>query len=356
MAVWDSGGTPATPGAVTVRGSGSEWAGFPYPASTTAEAVAANAMSGQYGPLIDRARSSGSASSEEEVAYGFENMPGGKGYTVGTGDSPSMGSSPIYRGSADYDVWKSWGERRIIRQKKKLWLAGYYEDPPIFNGAVLPNDIAAMRSAMTEANLNSQRWEDAIRPRLMKGIEAGTPFDPEDYLPGADGPEGATTGSGGAQEAAARRVAFSTSKAQLRTLASNNGVKLPRDYVQKMAHQIARGNTTYEVVAQDIRNRTIAETYPAYADRIKAGEDMVDIAHPYRQAYMSILEEEPDMDDPALKRALQAVGEDGKPTTVPLWQFEQQLKEDPRWGKTDNAWDEVGGRTMALMQMFGMQP
>ena len=71
---------------------------------------------------------------------------------------------------------------------------------------------------------------------------------------------------------------------------------------------------------------------------------------------MNILEEEPAMDDTALRRALQAVNEDGKPTTVPLWQFEQQLKEDPRWGKTNNAWDEIGSRTSALMSMFGMAP
>ncbi len=355
MMVWDSTQDPAVHTQVVGDGYGADdaaWAGSPYPVGTTAGQVArwqsGGSPAGGWNAAIDSAVSGGSGTPPEEVPYGFEDMPGATGYTVGTGDNPSQATPPTYKGSANYDVWKTWGERRIIRQKKKLWLAGYYKDQPIFNGGIDQSDMDAMREAMAEANLNGKTWEDQIAPRVQKGIELGGPYDPADTA--VDG------GAAGASDAAQQRVLFSTSKAQLRTLAANNGVKLPHDYVQKMAHQIAKGSTTYEVVSQEIRNRTIAETYPAYADRIKAGEDLVDIAQPYRQAYMNILEEEPDMRDPALQRALQAVNENGKPTTVPLWQFEQQLKEDPRWAKTDNAWEEVGGRTMALMQMFGMQP
>lgn len=98
--------------------------------------------------------------------------------------------------------------------------------------------------------------------------------------------------------------------------------------------------------------------YGAFADRIDAGETVRDIAQPYIDVYGQILEVNPQdvgLDDKLLQKALQGVTEAGKPPAAqPVWQFEQELRKDPRWAKTNNANQAAASVLTKIGETFGM--
>lgn len=96
--------------------------------------------------------------------------------------------------------------------------------------------------------------------------------------------------------------------------------------------------------------------YSAYADRIKAGETVQDIAQPFVQSYQKLLEQSPGegFRDPLIERAIQGQVVDGKPVVPALWQFEQQIRDDPRWATTQNARQTTAQTLQAIGKTFGM--
>ena len=100
-----------------------------------------------------------------------------------------------------------------------------------------------------------------------------------------------------------------------------------------------------------------ASKYPGLADRLKAGETLEGIADPYRQSYGTVLEVNPQtiaLTDAKIQKALTSKDAAGKPTTQTIWQFEQDLRKDPRWLATKNAQDSLVGTTKSVLQSFGL--
>lgn len=96
-----------------------------------------------------------------------------------------------------------------------------------------------------------------------------------------------------------------------------------------------------------------ASKYAPFADRIRGGETVMDIARPYVESYANILEVNPKdvaLDDSAVQKALQGDGAQGQT----VWQFEQGLRKDPRWGKTVNAKDAAAKTLTSIGRAFGM--
>jgi hypothetical protein len=58
--------------------------------------------------------------------------------------------------------------------------------------------------------------------------------------------------------------------------------------------------------------------------------------------------------DPTLRRALQYIGPDGKPAVKPIWQFETELRQDPRWEKTDGARKTVDSLSLKVLRDLGL--
>jgi hypothetical protein len=56
-----------------------------------------------------------------------------------------------------------------------------------------------------------------------------------------------------------------------------------------------------------------------------------------------------------LQQAMQGVGPDGKPSVVPLYAFDKQIKKDDRWQYTENAMDTYAKVGTGLLQMFGLR-
>lgn len=100
-----------------------------------------------------------------------------------------------------------------------------------------------------------------------------------------------------------------------------------------------------------------ASKYPAFSDQIMQGVTVDALASAYKSSMATILEIDPDSigyNDTTLNKALQYIGPDGKPTSKPLWQFESDLRSDPRWQFTNNARDSVDSLSLKVLRDWGL--
>jgi hypothetical protein len=149
-----------------------------------------------------------------------------------------------------------------------------------------------------------------------------------------------------------------TVNSNIKMWAMRNGIQLSDGMVNQYTKNIVAGNTTQDDVLQDLRNTYLTGAYPAWADRIAAGMDPADIAAPYKTKIASLLEvgeDQVDLNDGLLQRAMQGVGADGKPKVVPLYEFEKQIRDDPRWQYTDNARATYSTMADNVLKMFGFR-
>lgn len=143
---------------------------------------------------------------------------------------------------------------------------------------------------------------------------------------------------------------------QLRTLAYQNGVSMSDQTLKNSAAYVVRGVSTMEDQAANIRGLAMG-MYPAYADQIKAGQNMADIASPYVQSMSKVLElpaSDVDMFNPKIKAALSQAGPDGKPSPMSITDFENMLRSTPDWRKTGNAANSMMGIGRQVLQNMGL--
>ena len=140
----------------------------------------------------------------------------------------------------------------------------------------------------------------------------------------------------------------------LRQTAWRNGVSVSGATMQSWAQQIAMGNANTQFYKDYIKKQA-KSLAPAYADELDAGMDLYDIAQPLMEAKAKILEMNPsdiDLNDKDIRSALSSTGTDGKPATMSIWQFEQKMRKDPAWLRTQNAQDSfmsVGKKVLSDM-------
>ena len=144
--------------------------------------------------------------------------------------------------------------------------------------------------------------------------------------------------------------------ASLRQTAWRNGVNLSEATIQSMAQQIAKGTVTVGYYNQYIRNQA-KSLAPGFAAELDGGMDLYDIAGPYIQAKAKILETNPadiDLFDDDIRGALSGSTKDGRPSSMTLWQFEQKMRQNPAWLRTQNAQDSVMGVASKVLKDMGM--
>ena len=137
-----------------------------------------------------------------------------------------------------------------------------------------------------------------------------------------------------------------------------NGLTLSGQSIAKYVSGVARGDQTIDDAKNDLRRAYLSGSYPAWSDRIAQGDDPADIAAPYKAKMASLLEVDEDMidlNDDLLQRAMQGVGADGKPKVTPLYEFQQEVRNDPRWQYTDNARSTYSEMGDAVLKMFGFR-
>jgi hypothetical protein len=152
--------------------------------------------------------------------------------------------------------------------------------------------------------------------------------------------------------------AIQTAKSYARSM----GVSLDDGTLNNYGRGLFAGSTTSADIEEAIRQQA-SSAYPAYRDLINKGVTMDAISSSYKQSMASILEINPntiDYNDMTLRKALQYNGFEkgnnaGGPTQMPLWQFENQLREDPRWQYTNNARDSAYTSVNQVLTDFGLK-
>lgn len=159
--------------------------------------------------------------------------------------------------------------------------------------------------------------------------------------------------SGSASLAGGNAAALET---QYRQILDDYGITVSDDTVGSWVRDGVLGRLTADSV-RAYAAMNASSRYAGLADRIKAGETVKQIADPYIQAHAKLLEVNPatlSISDASIQKALQATDSQGKPAPMTLWQYEQALRQDPRWMRTKNAQDELMGSARSILQTWGL--
>ena len=141
----------------------------------------------------------------------------------------------------------------------------------------------------------------------------------------------------------------------LKNFAADNGLLLSDGAATSYANSIVAG-TIDENTAFNTLRESAAEAFPALADKIKAGINLKTLADPYIQSMSSILEIPDsgiDLFDPKVRGALAYTLPDGKVGTRSIYDFEKELRKDPRWQYTNNARNEAASVATTVLKDFG---
>lgn len=134
------------------------------------------------------------------------------------------------------------------------------------------------------------------------------------------------------------------------------GVKNAGHWYGDWARKIIRGLATVDDAKAEIRKQAMA-MFPQYSKQLLAGSTVQDLASPYIQSMQNILELNPGsitMFDRTIKKAMAYKDSNGKAAAMPLWSFENYLRQDPRWKQTKNAQDSIFGVAHGVLQDMGL--
>jgi cytochrome P450 len=111
---------------------------------------------------------------------------------------------------------------------------------------------------------------------------------------------------------------------------------------------VAAGRATLEQYEAQIR-REAAARYSAFSEQILAGQNAMDLAAPYIKSVSSLLElPETDVD------LFNSHVASAMTKSTPLWQFENDLRADPLWRKTNNARESMFTVAHQVAKDFGL--
>lgn len=142
---------------------------------------------------------------------------------------------------------------------------------------------------------------------------------------------------------------------QLHQLAWQNGLRLSSGWYQKKAVEVASGKSTIHDQEADIR-RSAAAKYRTWADKIKAGQNVVDLAAPYIKTVSDLLEVPDtslDLQDYWVNKAMTGKNQQGGAYST--WQLENDIRSNSKlWRKTKNAQDSTMAVAHQVLRDFGM--
>lgn len=141
---------------------------------------------------------------------------------------------------------------------------------------------------------------------------------------------------------------------QIRNAMRDLGVFMPEDQLDSQIQQIIAGKQSVNGVTGQLRTQS-ASMYPAYSTQINSGMNVSDIAAPFVSRAEQLLEQGPgsiNIQTPLIKNALQYT-ENGQPTAMPMYSFENSVRKDPRWLATNNAQDAFMSNAHKILTDFG---
>lgn len=144
--------------------------------------------------------------------------------------------------------------------------------------------------------------------------------------------------------------------ASIDSLSAAYGVKYSKEWKARQVSRVLRGDDTAEGLQQRIVDRAMRQ-YGAFADRLAAGETVMDVADPYVQQMADLLEMNPadiNINSKMIQKALRQRTKDGNPAAMNMDDFEQLVRKDKRWQFTSNAREEMSSLVAQLGQAFGV--
>lgn len=140
---------------------------------------------------------------------------------------------------------------------------------------------------------------------------------------------------------------------KMHELAYTNGLKFSTDRYKTWTREIASGRSTLQNTESYIRQQAAAK-YSAFAEQIKAGQNVIDLAAPYIRSAATLLELPETEVDLNEKLVYDAMAGSHAGANFPLWQFENSVRNDPRWRKTNNARESMMTVARQVAKDFGM--
>lgn len=143
----------------------------------------------------------------------------------------------------------------------------------------------------------------------------------------------------------------------LKAIATSNGLKMSDNYYRSAAVSVATGLQTKEDWERDLRDQA-ATLWPSYAEKIKSGVNVADLASGYINTMAKTFEinaDEINLNDSYIREALSSFDDKGNPAPMGLWDFEKKLRSDPRWMQTKQATDETSSVASTVLKMFGFR-
>lgn len=145
---------------------------------------------------------------------------------------------------------------------------------------------------------------------------------------------------------------------KLHDYAYSMGVTMSGTWYANSSRSIIRGAGSEQEFMSQIRKQAKA-LFPQWTKQIDGGQTVADIANPYLTTMSQILElpgGSINLFDPTIKKALQYKDPNtGQGQAKPLWQFENELRNDPRWKKTQNAQDSMMQVAHKVLADFGLK-
>jgi hypothetical protein len=141
----------------------------------------------------------------------------------------------------------------------------------------------------------------------------------------------------------------------LKNLAADNGVMLSDTAALSYSNKIVAGTIDENTAFNTIRE-SAANAFPSLSDKIKAGIDVKNLADPYIQSMSNILEVPDtaiDLFDPKIRNAMAFTLPDGKVGTKSIYDFEKELRQDPRWQYTNKAREQAASVATTVLRDFG---
>lgn len=142
----------------------------------------------------------------------------------------------------------------------------------------------------------------------------------------------------------------------LKAYSADMGVPLSTDAIQNAVKSIVAGTDTLQAHRANIQTQA-AGAFPAYADQINQGVTVGQIAKPYAFMQGKLWEQDQngiDLQNPTLRKALQTTDDKGNPIVKQLYDFETDLRKDPRWLTTNNAREGAMSSAQTILSNMGL--
>jgi len=137
----------------------------------------------------------------------------------------------------------------------------------------------------------------------------------------------------------------------LQSVANDNGVTLSPQQLDQYALEV-QGGKDVKVIQNQIRALAGLGMPENVKKLLAEGTDLSTIYSPYKKTMAAILEINPEtisLSDPVLRSAIGPNGE------MSLYDYQRQLRKDPRWQYTSNAREDVSTAALQVLRDFGFQ-